>query len=562
LIERGAIRGRAVEEALRRRAHADRMEERDLLRRAHSDLQHTLVQAQHARQAADELVRGMLGAAPLAFVALDRAGRVCLWNPAAERAFGWAEPEIVGKPYPLVPPGKEAEFRELFDRALAGATLVDIETQRRGKGGKPVEVGISAAPLRNPSGDVTGVLVVLADMTDRKALEAEVRRAQKLEAVGRLAGGIAHDFNNLLTVINCCCELMQQRLPALDPTRELLEDVQRAGERAAGLTRQLLAFGGRQVVLPRPLDVNGLVAELGKLLGRLIGEDVALVTVLDPALGSVRGDRGQLEQVVMNLVLNARDAMPQGGTLTIETRNVELAADDAGVHFGVQPGPYVLLAIRDTGTGMNATTQAHIFEPFFTTKTPGRGTGLGLATVYGIVKQSAGNIEVESAPGRGTTFRVLLPRVVEPAPVARGRATTDVVTGGTETVLVVEDERIVRRLICDVIRERGYTVLEAGDGVEALRSAEEHAGPIHLLITDLVMPRMSGRVLAEHLTALRPGMRVLFLSGYAAEAMARHGVPDEETAFLQKPFVPDALAAKVRVALSGPNLPVAARDCG
>jgi PAS domain S-box-containing protein len=562
LIKRGAIRGRAVEEALRRRAHADRMEERDLLRRAHSDLQHTLVQAQHARQAADELVRGMLGAAPLAFVALDRAGRVCLWNPAAERAFGWAEPEIVGKPYPLVPPGKEAEFRELFDRALAGATLVDIETQRRGKGGKPVEVGISAAPLRNPSGDVTGVLVVLADMTDRKALEAEVRRAQKLEAVGRLAGGIAHDFNNLLTVINCCCELMQQRLPALDPTRELLEDVQRAGERAAGLTRQLLAFGGRQVVLPRPLDVNGLVAELGKLLGRLIGEDVALVTVLDPALGSVRGDRGQLEQVVMNLVLNARDAMPQGGTLTIETRNVELAADDAGVHFGVQPGPYVLLAIRDTGTGMNATTQAHIFEPFFTTKTPGRGTGLGLATVYGIVKQSAGNIEVESAPGRGTTFRVLLPRVVEPAPVARGRATTDVVTGGTETVLVVEDERIVRRLICDVIRERGYTVLEAGDGVEALRSAEEHAGPIHLLITDLVMPRMSGRVLAEHLTALRPGMRVLFLSGYAAEAMARHGVPDEETAFLQKPFVPDALAAKVRVALSGPNLPVAARDCG
>jgi two-component system, cell cycle sensor histidine kinase and response regulator CckA len=276
----------------------------------------------------------------------------------------------------------------------------------------------------------------------------------------------------------------------------------------------------------------------------------------------VRGDRGQLEQVFMNLVLNARDAMPQGGTLTIETRNVELAADDAGVHFGVQPGPYVLLAIRDTGTGMNATTQAHIFEPFFTTKTPGRGTGLGLATVYGIVKQSAGNIEVESAPGRGTTFRVLLPRVVEPAPVARGRATTDVVTGGTETVLVVEDERIVRRLICDVIRERGYTVLEAGDGVEALRSAEEHAGPIHLLITDLVMPRMSGRVLAEHLTALRPGMRVLFLSGYAAEAMARHGVPDEETAFLQKPFVPDALAAKVRVALSGPNLPVAARDCG
>jgi two-component system cell cycle sensor histidine kinase/response regulator CckA len=562
LINRGAIRRRKVEEALRQHAHADRVEEGDVLRRAHSELQHTLVQAQDARQAADELVRGIFAAAPLAFVALDCAGRVCLWNPAAERAFGWAEPEIIGQPYPLVPPGKEAEFHELFDRALGGVTLVDVETQRRGKGGQPVEVGISAAPLCNPSGDVTGVLVVLADMTEGKALEAEVRRAQKLAAVGRLAGGIAHDFNNLLTVINCCCELMQQRLPATDPTRELLEDVRRAGERAAGLTRQLLAFGGRQVILPRLLDLNGLVAELGKLLGRLIGEDVALLTVLDPALGSVRGDRGQLEQVVMNLVLNARDAMPQGGTLTIDTRNVELTADDAGTHLGAQPGPYVRLTIRDTGTGMNATTQAHIFEPFFTTKAPGHGTGLGLATVYGIVKQSAGSIEVESAPGRGTTFRVFLPRVVEPAPAARGGATTAVVTGGTETVLVVEDERIVRRLICDVIRERGYTVVEAGDGVEALRCAEDHVGPIHLLITDLVMPRMSGRVLAEHLTALRPGMRVLFLSGHTADAMERHGVQDEETAFLQKPFAPDSLAAKVREVLVGPNVPRIARACG
>jgi signal transduction histidine kinase len=389
-----------------------------------------------------------------------------------------------------------------------------------------------------------------ADATARKALEAEVRRAQKLEAVGRLAGGIAHDFNNLLTVINGCCDLLLLRFPTSDPARELLDAVHGAGERAAGLTRQLLAFGRRQIVQPHVLDLNVIVADLVKLLARLIGEDITLELHCDSAAAFVCGDRGQLEQIVMNLALNARDAMPQGGRLQIGIRHVELDESYAATHLEVQAGPYVLLSVRDTGAGMDETMRAHLFEPFFTTKGPGKGTGLGLATVYTVVKQMGGDIGFDSAPGEGTTVRIYLPRTDQGKADALPMQGSSAAAGGAETVLLVEDEPGVRKLVGEVLRSRGYTVLDAGDGVEALRVAGGYEGPIDLLVTDVVMPHLSGRALGEHLTALRPALKVLYLSGHTDEAVLRHGV-HARAAFLQKPFTPDALAAKVRAVLTG-----------
>jgi PAS domain S-box-containing protein len=537
LLQRSAARRFAAEEALRRREEADR----------HRELSEALVASETARQRTDELMRGVLYAAPVAFVALDRTGRVQLWNPAAERAFGWTTAEVLGQPDPLVPPSNQPEFQALFARALGGAAVVDVETQRQSKDGRLLTVNIAAAPLRGPDGDVVGALFVLGDATERKALEAEVRRAQKLEAVGRLAGGVAHDFNNLLTVINSCCDLLRlQRAPG-DPQLELLDAVHSAGERAAALTRQLLAFGRRQILQPRVLDVNAVVAEMVKLLGRLIGEDITLDVALDARPLRVSGDHGQLEQVVMNLALNARDAMPHGGRLEIRTERVDLGETFAATHLEVPPGPYALLAVNDTGSGMDETVRAHVFEPFFTTKGPGKGTGLGLATVYAVVKQAGGAIDVVSTPGVGTAVRVYLPRIdtaSPPAPMPNQGPTP----GGAETVLVVEDETGVRQLVSEVLRSRGYSVLQASNGIEALRVASAHVGPIHLLVTDVVMPHLSGRALAEHLSALRPALKVLYLSGHTDDTVVRYGV-HENAAFLQKPFAPDDLARAVRAVL-------------
>jgi signal transduction histidine kinase len=392
-----------------------------------------------------------------------------------------------------------------------------------------------------------------ADAVERRALEAEVRRAQKLEAVGRLAGGIAHDFNNLLTVINGCCDLLMLRRPLDDPQRELLDAVHGAAERAAALTRQLLAFGRRRIVQPRVVDLNTVVGDIGKLLARLIGEDITLDLALEPGVAPVRGDQAQLEQVVMNLALNARDAMPQGGRLEIRTQRVELGVSFATAHLEAMPGPYILLTVRDTGMGMDANVRAHLFEPFFTTKGPGKGTGLGLATVYTAVKEAGGAIDFITAAGQGTTVHVYLPRAeaVEPAEQSPGRPRAQ---GGAETILVVEDEPGVRLLISEMLRSRGYTVLDASNGVDALRTAAAHDGPIHLLVTDVVMPHLSGRVLAEHLAALRPNLKVLYLSGYTDDAMVRHGI-EQGAAFLHKPFTPEALAAQVRAVLASPSPP-------
>jgi len=381
--------------------------------------------------------------------------------------------------------------------------------------------------------------------------QEQLTQARKMEAVGRLAGGVAHDFNNLLMVIMGRSELLLQQLEADDPKRGATELIRDTTRRAADLTRQLLAFGRKQVLQPRVLDLNAVVDNMSELLRRVIGEDIALGTALDPELGRVKADPGQLEQVIVNLAINARDAMPEGGQLTIETVNVELDASYARRHVEVTPGPHVMLALSDTGIGMDEATQARIFEPFFTTKPLGKGTGLGLATVYGIVRQSGGNVWVYSEPGRGTTFKIYLPRVEDlPEPMD-----ADPVAGqplrGMETVLLVEDEPAVRDLARDVLTARGYTVLVARLGAEALQICERHPGPIQLAVTDVVMPEMNGRELAQRLAVLRPGLKILYMSGYTDHAVVNHGVLDPGTVFLQKPFGPGVLVRKVREILDG-----------
>jgi signal transduction histidine kinase/ActR/RegA family two-component response regulator len=387
---------------------------------------------------------------------------------------------------------------------------------------------------------------------NRKELEDQLRQSQKLEGIGQLAGGVAHDFNNLLTAITGQSQMCLRQLNVDDPLYRRIEQIIKAGDRASALTRQLLAFSRKQILQPKILDLNHIVVELHKMLQRLIGEDIDLMMGLAPELGSVKADPNQLEQVLMNLAVNARDAMPLGGKLTIETSNVYLSEEFAGRHASVPPGQYVMFAVSDTGCGMDAETQAHIFEPFFTTKEVGKGTGLGLSTVYGIVKQSSGTIWVYSEPGTGTTFKIYLPRFDGPAAEVSVAADNLELLRGSETVLLVEDEEVVRDMATDILRESGYHVLEAKHGNEALILSKQYRGEIHLMLTDVVMPQMSGRELAEQLTPLRRDMKVLYMSGYTDDAIVHHGVLEEGTAFIGKPFSPDALARKVRETLDAP----------
>jgi PAS domain S-box-containing protein len=395
---------------------------------------------------------------------------------------------------------------------------------------------------------VSWVRGVMVDVTQQKRLEAQFHHAQKMEAVGRLAGGVAHDFNNLLTAITGYSEMVLDNLPPRDVSRGLTQEILQAGERAARLTQQLLAFSRKQVLRPTVLNLNRIISGVEKMLGRLIGEDVELVTRLDPHLGLVKADLGQLEQVIVNLAVNARDAMPSGGQFLLETANVDRESE-APCDPEVPPGRSVRLTVSDTGCGMDEATRARLFEPFFTTKEVGKGTGLGLSTVYGIIKQSGGHITVSSSVGHGTTFTIYLPRVEAVVPDKAPDPGKSSPRGGQEVVLVVEDEAVVRRLASVVLRQQGYTVLEATDGVEALRICERYQGPLDLLLTDLVMPQMNGRQLARALKRMRPELKVLYFSGYPDDAILRHGFVEEGLDFFPKPFTSNALAHKVREVL-------------
>jgi signal transduction histidine kinase/ActR/RegA family two-component response regulator len=421
-----------------------------------------------------------------------------------------------------------------------------VEVKRRRKDGTVFDSGIWSAPLREGTGAVRGSVMVVADITDRKRLEEQIQQAQKMEAVGRLAGGVAHDFNNLLTVITGYCQMLLDRLEPSDTAYEDMQQVLRAADRATTLTKQLLAFSRKQIVQPKVIDLHGLLHEMDHILKRLLGEDIELHVEAAPNLGKVRVDPGQLEQVIINLAVNSRDAMPKGGKLIIELRNADIDPQFVARHLAVEPGPYVLLAVTDTGIGIPPDVQQHLFEPFFTTKEKGRGTGLGLSTSYGIVKQNRGEILVYSEVGIGTTFKIYLPRVDEPAEVERMSATETPLRRGTETILIVEDEEGVRRVLEEMLTQQGYRVLVAASGPEALALSEKEHGIIDLLITDVIMPKMSGRELADQLCGYRPGLKVLFVSGYTDSAIVHHGILEQGTVFLQKPFTPEQIAGKVR----------------
>jgi PAS domain S-box-containing protein len=402
------------------------------------------------------------------------------------------------------------------------------------------------------NGEATLCVGAWVDITERRRLEEQVRQAQKQEAIGQLAGGVAHDFNNLLTVMNGYSEMLLGGLDTADPRRKLVDELCRAGERAASLTRQLLVLGSKQVVAPQLLDVNALVCDLEKLLTRILGEDIELTTALG-ATRPVLADSGQLDQVLLNLAVNARDAMPRGGRLTIETRDVELDAAYTRLHPAVAPGPYLRLTVSDTGCGMTPEVQAHIFEPFFTTKEPARGTGLGLAMVFGIVHRAGGHIDVHSEPGRGATFKVYLPWARRTTHTGATMVAVPPTPGGHETLLLVEDDDAVRKLLRHLLQDRGYRVLDAPGGPEALAVFQRDTGPIDLLITDVVMPGMSGQQLAAAVQERYPDVRVLFVSGYVDDAIMRHGVLPGRVYFMQKPFATTALLRMVRDVLDAPN---------
>jgi PAS domain S-box-containing protein len=488
-----------------------------------------------------------------AIVTTDGRGRITYFSRGAEDLFGWKADEILGRPVAEFYPGGREEARSVMRRLEREGRIRNYETAFWAKDGRWVTVNTSVSILRDRTGGTVGTLGVMKDITERKQLEDQLRQSQKMEAIGRLAGGVAHDFNNLLMVIVGRADLLLDELAADHPLRRHVALIQKTSDRGAALVQQLLAFSRKQVLQPTVLDLNALVAKMEKLLRRLIGEHIELVTVLAPGTAHVQADRTQLEQAILNLVVNARDAMPSGGRLVLETAKVELDQTYVRWHRSARSGQHVMLSVSDTGVGMDAETQSRLFEPFFTTKPPGQGTGLGLATVYGIVKQSGGNIWVYSEPGQGATFKIYLPEAEEPGTPGESSISRLAVPEGSETVLLVEDDEEVRGVAREMLEKKGYRVLEARHGAEALRTAQQHAGPLHLLVTDVVMPQLGGPDLVIQLKALRPETKVLYMSGHSEHLLMPDRLDRPGPEFLQKPFRAEALARKVREVLDRPQ---------
>jgi len=513
--------------------------------------------AEESLRESGEKLKELFDEAPVGYHEVDTEGHITQINRTELEMLGCTAEEVLGQfVWKFI---VEKESRKAVAAKLAGEISLSKAFERtyRRKDGTTFPALIEDRLLRDSEGRIIGIRSTIQDISDRKraeqekaSLEEQLRQSQKMEAIGQLAGGIAHDFNNLLTIIKGYSQLSLIKLKEGDPLKGDIEEVKKATDRAADLIRQLLAFSRRQVMEMRVLDLNILLQNLDKMLRRVIGEDIELVTLLAEDLGRVKTDPGQIEQVILNLAVNARDAMPSGGKLTIETANVELDGAYARRHVAVTPGRYVMLAVSDTGVGMTPEVRDRVFEPFFTTKEKGKGTGLGLSTVYGIVKQSEGNIWIYSEPGHGTTFKIYLPCVEEPLEEARRKRVKEELPHGSETILVVEDEEKVRKLAVQILERQGYRVLEAAHGDDALQLwGQQKNGPIHLMVADVVMPGMSGRELARYLEPLHPEMKVLYMSGYTDNAIVHHGILEKGLDFIQKPFTIEGLINKVREVL-------------